>query len=199
MNKLVTLWDSKESWLWDSTVITDWKKVFKLYPQEHFPESDLVFYKSIQSRLNWIQMILKTPISFWFRKKVHTFEIDFLPLDWDITFASDIIDWELLIVDEVRYIDWVTLWDIEKRFFAEGINIITKLLKQHLESKTGLFFWTDILNPILANQINPYNIKVIEVNYKTWVAKLVVTDIAMKVFKFILWNKKIINLGLNLV
>lgn len=195
MNWLKTVWDNKKSWLWDSTVVIDWKKCFKLYPRQHFSPSDIEFYQDVQNNLGSFILISKKWFRFWFfKKKLHTVKVEFLNLWQELYEASDISDRLRLLVSEVPYVEWETLGDLNEKFFSPvDIDFLRNLVKWIEESSLSYYdTWTNMpfgYDPILNYQINPYNIKVKKIDRENWELHLIITDISTKAFRFIQKNK----------
>lgn len=198
MNWFQTLWDRDKLW-WDSTVITDWKKCFKFYIDWLYLKDDIEFYHSIQNWIPSIKIVFTHWVDLWLSKPIKEFEVDFLDLDSDVFPASDSKTGGRVFVSEVDYIDWKTLWELmNDSNFYQALNYkITPLLFK-IQEYLYNFLKVDLQtndkyknHPYLRFQINPYNIKIKELDVENQSARLVVTDICMQIHEFIQRNRLI--------
>lgn len=198
MNGIQTLWDRDNMW-WDSTVITDWKKCFKLYPEWKYTADDIEFYHSIQNWIPSIKIFFTHWVDLWLSKPIKEFEVDFLDLDSDIFLASDIKTWDGVLVSDVDYIDWKTLGElINDSNFYQALNYKIAPLLFRIQEYLSNFLKVDLQtndryknHPYLRFQINPYNIKIKELDIENQTAILFVTDICMQIHEFVQKNRLI--------
>jgi hypothetical protein len=204
MNKLTTLWDTRKLH-GDSTVLTDGKRCFKLYQEDHYSERDILFYQDTQNSLTSTILVFPDGIDIGTWVLIKEFKINFLHLDSQIYKTSDIIDKTLLLVTEVLFkkgrtiasclLNGVTSQDIANGTLFKKLYNITPLLsgiQEYIHKETCLGMATtenNILQPWLQFQINPYNIKIEKISSRDWTAELTITDICMQISEFIQKNR----------
>ncbi len=197
MNWITTLWD-REKQNWDSTVLTDWTKCFKLYPLEYWIEW-LDLYIETQNRIPSIKITFPHWIDLWVWIPIKEFEIDFLGLFLDIYEASDIKTREAILVSEIEYIEWESLWDLinqSNRFQWLEYKILPLLhrIQEYISEESWLDMNTNEKwknHHYLKYQINSHNIKIQSIDIENQKAKLIVTDICMQIYEFIQRNRVI--------
>lgn len=195
MNWLKTLWDYKK-W-WDSIVQTDWKRCFKLYHTLNWVDltlANLWLYLSAQSRLSGKTLEINFPewIILW-DTLIKSFEIDFLNVSSDLYEAHTPFKHtkRKLLVADMPYIEWQTLQELTESFWYYDIfrdywmeNSIRKLLNkiwEYIEKKCEWYIYSNYD----FHQLNPCNVKIVSIDKESSLAKLVVTDICMDIWKFI--------------
>lgn len=196
MQKIITLWDREKS-RWDSTVLTDGKKCFKLYTKWQLSVQDIRFYHHTQNSLLQTNIRFDAWIDLWLWKAIKEFEVVFLKLDSDIYWASDLITKKPVIVSEVTLEKWESLANYIKESnpvdcVSFRIFPLLKKIQEYISQELRLDVSTSDefkYHPFLQFQINANNIKIKKVDVINGKVELIVTDICMQVFEFIQNNK----------
>lgn len=190
------IWDNNKLG-WESLVLRLGNKCLKFYDAGRYRMEHLDFYEDCQNMLSGFTLTHHDGFEIWVGKKIHTIRIDFLRLSKEKYYTSDVITSEKRIVSELEFVEWKTLSEVigyangNNGYFYNIISLLREIEKdveKQLHADMSLFDDVDRKTSTLF-QINPHNIKVVELNLEKQSMKLVVTDIAMMIERFIKQNQ----------
>lgn len=178
------IFDKEKEWGWQSTVITDWKKCYKLY--DLAPE-DIALYSAGQNALSRKEYVFDFDswLEIWTWKRIKKVKVKFLNISSKIYSGTDIYLKSWVCITELPLIEWNTLDDCWE------LNTFLPLC-QKIDEKISEDYWLDmsIGRTWYWGQTNPYNIKI---QYIEWeVMWVIVTDMCMGIETFLQKNKRLV-------
>lgn len=198
------IWDNNKLG-WDSLVLKSNDKCLKFYDGGRYRMEHLDFYQDCQNMLSGFTLTHYDGLEIWVGKKIRTIRVDFLSLSKEKYYASDAITSEKRIVSELEFVEWKTLSEVigYTHMWNGYLNNIVSLLaeiQKDIEKQIGADMSTyETLSDHIPMQfqINPHNIKVVELDVEKQSMKLLVTDIAMIIERFIKQNQDKIKTIVN--
>lgn len=198
------IWDNNKLG-WDSLVVKTQNKCLKFYDAWSYRVEHLDFYQDCQNALSGFTLTHYDGLEIWVGKKIHTIRVDFLKLSKEKYRATDIDSSREIIVSELDFVEWKTLAEVigyvnGANGYIQNIYSLLNEIQKDIENQLGVdmstFDGVNRHNSTLI-QINSHNIKVVELDVQKQSMKLVVTDIAMIMERFIKQNqgkiKSIVN------
>ena len=182
---LRTIWDSSRK-NWDSTVQTDWRKVFKLY-SPRLDKDDLELYQSIQDEVSTdtLEIILVSTFNIKSsEEKIKKVTVNFLNNSSTLVKYSDIYNRQIWYVSELGFISWKTLHEESWNYDKSVIELCEKI-NSYVEDQTTTDLTARFCGEIFP-QVCIMNIKIVQV--LEWEMTLMVTDICQSIKQFVKRN-----------
>lgn len=184
-NWFTTLFDKEREMAWQSTVITDWKKCYKLY---ELSQEDIKAYTNQQNQLSWktYEIDFTNWLDIWQLDRIKKIKVNFLNVNSEIYQWCDIKTKRNINITEVPFIDWDTLTNYwEKNSYRNSdyykfiplLHRIREIIEQEL--------WLDmsLQDETLRTQLNLQNIKIEYIEWEEmWI---IITDICSEIDTFL--------------